>query len=583
VSVNSIAALADYLSEKDPQMLDTHQVIANHYPKVANSHLFNKPISKILKYLFCEEQLNEFSNRYPHLTGFDFVEQVLSYLSFTYRVNDQQRERIPQTGKLIIIANHPIGTLDGLVLIKCVKETRSDIKVIANNMLMAIQPLHEILLPVSNMQGRTQKQNILNINLHLRNEGALIVFPAGEVSRLRPNGIRDTTWQSGFLRMAKVNHCPILPVYLDAKNSVFFYGVSMLYKPAASALLVKEMFNKKNHNMDITIGEVIPPDAFAQLPISMLEQVKLFKKHIYNIAKNKAGVFPTQKPIAMPEERRELLKALKTQCEVLGEEVDGKTIYLYRYTTSSPIMRELGRLREMTFRAVGEGTNQRRDIDKYDKSYYHLILWDKNDLEIAGAYRFGDVKKLLENGESVYSTTLFDYTQNMQAYFEQGLELGRSFVQQKYWGKRSLEYLWIGIGAFLAKHPQYRYLFGPVTLSAQMPDAAVKLITAFYTYYFPDNESVATAKTPYPICCAATENFTHLEYKEAMVWLKSALKHMNVSLPTLYKQYAEVCENGGVKFVAFNIDPDFQNCIDGLVIVDTNMLKQKKRKRYFNC
>jgi hypothetical protein len=335
--------------------------------------------------------------------------------------------------------------------------------------------------------------------------------------------------------------------------------------------------------MDITIGEVIPPDAFAQLPISMLEQVKLFKKHIYNIAKNKAGVFPTQKPIAMPEERRELLKALKTQCEVLGEEVDGKTIYLYRYTTSSPIMRELGRLREMTFRAVGEGTNQRRDIDKYDKSYYHLILWDKNDLEIAGAYRFGDVKKLLENGESVYSTTLFDYTQNMQAYFEQGLELGRSFVQQKYWGKRSLEYLWIGIGAFLAKHPQYRYLFGPVTLSAQMPDAAVKLITAFYTYYFPDNESVATAKTPYPICCAATENFTHLEYKEAMVWLKSALKHMNVSLPTLYKQYAEVCENGGVKFVAFNIDPDFQNCIDGLVIVDTNMLKQKKRKRYFNC
>jgi 1-acyl-sn-glycerol-3-phosphate acyltransferase len=297
--------------------------------------------------LLCEKQLNEFSKQYPHLTGFDFVEQVLAYFSFTYRVNDQQRERIPETGKLIIIANHPIGTLDGLALIKCVKETRSDIKVVANNMLMAVQPLHEILLPVNNMQGGTQKQNIQNINLHLRNEGALIVFPAGEVSRLRPQGVRDAKWQSGFLKMAKVNQCPILPMYLDAKNSAFFYGVSMVYKPAASALLVKEMFKKKNKNMDITIGEVIPLEAFVQLPISLLEQVKLFKKHVYNIDKNKCGVFPTQKPIAMPEERRQLLKALKAECEILGEAIEGKTIYLYRYTTSSPIMRELGRLREI--------------------------------------------------------------------------------------------------------------------------------------------------------------------------------------------------------------------------------------------
>jgi putative hemolysin len=562
-------------------MFDTQQVIATHYPKVANSHLLHKPISKILKYLLCEEQLNAFSQQYPHLTGFDFVEQVLSYFSFTYRVNDQQRERIPQAGKLIIIANHPIGTLDGLALIKCVKASRSDVKVIANNMLMAIQPLHEILLPVNNMQGGTQKQNIQNINLHLRNEGALIVFPAGEVSRLRPHGIRDTKWQSGFLKMAKINHCPILPVYLDAQNSAFFYGVSMLYKPAASALLVKEMFKKKNKNMDITIGELIPPDAFTQLSISLLEQVKLFKKHVYNIAKNKPGVFSTQTPIAMPEERRELLTALKTECEIIGNSVDGKTIYLYRYTVSSPIMRELGRLREITFRAVGEGTNQRRDIDKYDKSYYHLILWDNNDLEIAGAYRFGDVKKLLEQGESVYSSTLFDYNTAMQPYFDEGLELGRSFVQQKYWGKRSLDYLWIGIGAFLYKHPQYRYLFGPVTLSAQMPAAAVKLITAFYAHYFPDKEHIATAKMPYPICATAQENFKNVEYNEARLWLKDALKHMNVSLPTLYKQYADLCKDGGVRFVAFNIDPDFQQCVDGLVIVDITMLKPKKRKRYF--
>lgn len=562
-------------------MLDTQQVIANHYPKIANNDLFNKPVNKLLKYLLCEEKLNEFTAYYPHLTGFDFVEQVLAYFAFTYRVNDQQRERIPSTGKLVIIANHPIGTLDGLALIKCIKEIRSDVKVVANDMLMAIRPLHEILLPVNNMQGGTQKQNIHNINSHLRNEGVLIVFPAGEVSRLRPHGIRDTKWQSGFLRIAKSNHCPILPVYLDAKNSAFFYGVSLLCKPAASALLVKEMFKKKNQNMDISIGEVIPFDAFSALPMSLPEQVKLFKKHIYSIAKNKRGILLTQKPIAMPEERRELFKALKTECEVLGESPDGKTIYLYQYGASSPIMRELGRLREATFRAVGEGTNQRRDIDKYDKSYYHLILWDKNDLEIAGAYRLGDAKQVLKNGDSLYSTSLFDYNDTMQSYFDQGLELGRSFVQQKYWGKRSLDYLWVGIGAFLSKHPEYRYLFGPVTLSAQLPETAIKLITAFYAHYFPDNECLATAKIPYSVCPSATANFEGVGYEAGLVWLKSTLKHMNVSLPTLYKQYSEVCNDGGVRFTAFNIDPDFQNCIDGLLLVDLTMLKEKKRKRYF--
>jgi hypothetical protein len=184
-------------------------------------------------------------------------------------------------------------------------------------------------------------------------------------------------------------------------------------------------------------------------------------------------------------------------------------------------------------------------------------------------------------GESIYSASLFDYNPSMQPYFNKGLELGRSFVQQKYWGKRSLDYLWIGIGAFLSKHPEYRYLFGPVTLSAQLPPAAVKLITAFYTHYFPDHENIASAKIPYPICTIAKENFKDLEYKEGLAWLKDALKHMNVSLPTLYKQYAEICDEGGVRFASFNIDPDFQNCIDGLVIVDMTMLKAKKRKRYF--
>lgn len=561
-------------------MLNTEHFIQQHYPNIASNRMLNKPVTKVVRHLLCEQELNRFSELYPHLTGFDFVEQVLAHFSFTYRLKDQHRERIVESGRVVIIANHPIGTLDGLALIKCVKEVRSDVKVIANSMLMAIEPLHEILLPVNNMNSGTPKQHLHNINKHLQDEGAVIIFPAGEVSRLRPTGIRDGAWHSGFLRIARVNQAPVLPIYINARNSAMFYGLSMLYKPAATALLVKEMFHQKNKNIDVMIGELIPPASFATLPLKLKEQVKLFKKHLYRLAKNKDGIFQTQTPIALPEERRELYKALKNECESIGETPDGKTIYLYRYQQSSAIMRELGRLREYTFRAVGEGSNQRRDIDKYDKSYFHLILWDKNDLEIAGAYRFGEVDNLHKEGKAIYSSSLFDYTPAMQPYFEKGLELGRSFVQPKYWGKRSLDYLWMGIGAYLKKHPEYQFLFGPVTLSAQLPKPAIDLIVCFFLHFFPDQQGIAKAKMPYLVKTSTAHSFHGLAYTEAMSELKNQLGMMGVSLPTLYKQYAEVCEQGGVRFTSFNIDPDFQSCVDALVMVDITQLKPKKRKRY---
>ena len=561
-------------------MLDTKQVITARYPQVANNKILNKPVTALFKHLLCEQEINEFQHEYPHLSGFDYVEQVLRYFDFSFRLKDQQKERIPSSGRVVIIANHPIGSLDGLALIKCIQDIRDDIKVVANEMLMAIEPLHEILLPVNNMQGNTPKHNLHNIHLHLQNEGAVIVFPAGEVSRLRPQGIRDTKWQTGFLRIAKRAQCPILPICIDAKNSALFYGVSMLYKPAATALLVKEMFNKKSKSMDVHIGEIIPYEGFANLTINMKEQVKLFKKHLYRLRTKKPAVMPTQSAIALPENRKTLHEALKSDCEMLGTTSDGKVIYLYRYQQSSPIMRELGRLREITFRAVGEGTHQRRDVDQFDKTYFHLILWDPSDLEIAGAYRFGDAKQLVKTSTSIYSSTLFDYTENMQPYFDKGLELGRSFVQEKYWGKRSLDYLWMGIGAFLRNYPEYRYLFGPVTLSAQLPKTATDLIVSFYLHFFPDSDNVAHAKIPYQCAVQQVDAFAGLTYKEALPVLKTKLANMNVAVPTLYKQYAELCEGEGVRFTAFNIDPDFQNCVDGLVMVDITKLSDKKRKRY---
>lgn len=563
-------------------MFTVNDVLSKHYPQTLDKPWLFKPLSFVLKHLLHEREMQEFAERYPHHQGLEFVEQVLEYFNISYSTRDVEKERIPSAGRLVIIANHPIGSLDALALIKLVSEVRRDIKVIANQMLMAITPLHDMILPVNNMQGGTPKDHIHNIQQHLHKEGVLLIFPSGEVSRLRPQGVRDTHWHSGFLRIAKQAKAPILPVFIDAKNSPLFYGASMLYKPLATMLLVTEMFKQKRKHLPMRVGEIVPVASYTGNKISRSQQVKLFKKHLYKIGAGKAGIFATQNAIAGPENRTELLHAIKDKCEHLGETVDGKVMYLYEYSGSSPILREIGRLREIAFRAVGEGSNKRRDLDAYDTDYFHLILWDKDDLEIAGAYRFGDAKKIIgKKGLSgLYSASLFDYGPPMDPYFEQGLELGRSFVQPKYWGKRSLDYLWYGIGAFLQRHPQYRYLFGPVSLSNSYPKAAKDLLIQFYSLYFSQSQHIAQAKTPYYLPQDYQHNFSGQDYKQDFTQLKHLLANMGMTVPTLYKQYTETYDEGGVHFIDFNIDPDFNDCIDGLALADITTLKAKKRARY---
>ncbi|GGW86194.1 GNAT family N-acyltransferase [Alteromonas halophila] len=564
-------------------MFTVDEVLNKHYPSVASKPWLFKSLSFVLRHLLHEREITEFGETYPHYHDIDFVEQVLDYFNISYSTRDVERERIPTEGRLVIIANHPIGSLDALALIKLVSEVRHDLKVVANEMLMAIEPLHDMLLPVNNMQGGTPKQHLEAIHGHLREEGAVLIFPAGEVSRLRPQGVRDTFWHSGFLRIARHTKSPLLPVFIDAKNSPFFYGVSMLYKPLATALLVREMFGQRKTHLPMRIGELIPSESYQKLTIPLKDQVKLFKRHLYRIGNNKKGVFATQAPVALPEDRKELTRAIKKQCEHLGHTADGKSIYLYQHHTSSPIMREIGRLREIAFRAVGEGTNSRRDIDKYDSHYYHLVLWDDNDLEIVGAYRFGDAQQLTAptHPTGLYSATLFDYPpQENQALFREGLELGRSFVQPRYWGKRSLDYLWFGIGAFLRRYPKYRYLFGAVSLSDSYPQPAKDLLVHFYRSHFPAKFGCAVSRKPYPVSADVLQTFSGKHYREEFTELKALLANMGVNVPTLYKQYTEVCEPEGVAFLDFNVDPDFNDCIDGLVVVDLRALTVKKRKRY---
>ena len=566
-------------------MFSVDQVVSDNLPKMNHQSLMGKSIKNVLRFLLHEKALVTIEKQFPYAKGLDFTEAMLDHFDFGYCVSDKDREKIPASGRVVIIANHPIGTLDGAALIKMISEIRPDFKVVANDVLMNVQPLHSILLPVNNMGGNTPKKNLEAIYQHLNNDGALIIFPAGEVSRMGPSGVRDGSWHKGFLNFATATKSPILPVYMDARNSAFFYAISAVYKPLSTLFLIKEMFKQAHKRMNIKIGDVIPFEYYDALDVPLSSKVKLFKKHLYKIAKNKADILKTEKSIAHPENRAELRSAIR-QCELLGKTADGKSIFVYRQQGSSPIMREIGRLREVAFRLVGEGTGKRRDVDAYDQDYLHLILWDEEDLEIVGAYRFGETQKLIDNPNSqgLYTNTLFDYQPDMEPIFARGLELGRSFVQPKYWGKRSLDYLWVGIGAFVAKNPQYRYLFGPVSISNALPTPTKNLLVYYYQYYFASNVLLAKAKTPFRLDDTEEElliNAFKGEDKETdFATMKHLLANCGASVPTLYKQYSSLCEDGGVSFSAFNIDPDFNDCVDGLVVVDLDKLLPKKRKRY---
>ena len=538
----------------------------------------------LLRNLLFEKEFKQFAADYPHLRGLDLVEQVVDYFDLSCELVDGDLENIPSQGPVVLVANHPIGSLDGLALLRAVAAVRQDVKVVASQVLSYIEPLSSLFVPVDNVAYKTSRQQIQAMQQQLERQGVLIMFPAGEVSRISPQGIRDGHWHTGFLRLAAKVRAPIVPIHISARNSTLFYLASLAYRPLSTLLLVREMFQQRGGRIKLRIGGRIPFNNWHDGHTSARELAGRFRRHVYRLGQGKSGLFASESPIALPEERQELKKALKA-CELLGNTPDGKAIFLYRRQDDarSPILRELGRLREIAFRAVGEGSGRRRDLDSYDDDYYHLVLWDEDALDIVGAYRFIPTGEQLDRKglAGIYSNSLFDYDRDMMPILAQGIELGRSFIQPTYWGKRGLDYLWLGIGAYLAKYPQYRYLFGPVSISGGMPAAARDLLIAFYRLYFAADNPLAQSRQPYPASLPQVlAQFAGDDYQGDLVRLKSLLNNLGCSIPTLYKQYSELCEPGGVQFIDFGTDPAFNNCIDGLVLVDLSRLKPARYQRY---
>ncbi|MEQ1515468.1 MAG: lysophospholipid acyltransferase family protein [Usitatibacteraceae bacterium] len=569
-------------------MINVEQLLQSKYPAFSRKpDLITRPALAFLKRLLRERELNTLFAQCDALEGLDFVDKVLEDFNFGYSVIGREKENIPVEGRVVIVANHPLGILDGLALIKLVSEVRRDVRIVANDVLLQVKPLQSLLLPVVNLGRGSNRANIDAINAALANEEAVIVFPGGDVSRVGPTGIKDGLWHGGFLRFAERAEAPVLPVHLDGKNSALFYTLSTIFKPLSTLMLVREMYEQKAMTMPIRVGELIPWQEIAGLDVPREEKIKRISQHVYGVNSNRVAALKTQRSIAHPESTINVRKELQ-EAELLGETKDGKQIYVFDHRNNSPVMREIGRLREATFRRVGEGTGLRRDLDIYDTYYRQLVLWDDNDLQIAGAYRIAEVGDVIATRgvEGLYSNSLFSFSEKLQSegVLAQTLEMGRSFVQPRYWGMRSLDYLWFGIGAYVMRHPNIRYLLGPVSISDTYPRDAKNMLVHFYRHYFGDENLLALARHRWVISeqdrAALASVFAGDNYEQDFRTLRQELGKTGLSVPVLYKQYTETYEAGGVKFLDFNIDQKFSNCVDGLVLADLDKLKPAKRERY---
>ncbi|MEM6773458.1 MAG: GNAT family N-acyltransferase [Pseudomonadota bacterium] len=568
-------------------MLDVQHTLEARYPDFFDRHRRTaQTLSRFLGFLFYESRFQKFAEDYPHLQGYDFVDQVLRYFDFTLRLTESERARIPASGRVVISANHPIGSLDGLALLDLVRRVRPDVKVVGNDLLTTLDPLRPVLLPVVNMGDcGTARMALRAIKDHLVDEGALIIFPAGEVSRLGAKGIKDSEWQSGFVKLASTTQSPILPIYVAGRNSLFFYSLSMLAKPLSTIWLVREMFKQSHNTVDARIGRPVPHDVYSAMDFSARQLARMFRKHVYRLGSKGRPVFRSVETVAPPESRM-LLRQEFAQAEHLGDTRDGKKIYLCRMDAAPCVMREIGRLRELTFRTVGEGCGQPRDIDKFDRHYEQLVLWDDDDMEIVGAYRLADAGRIMQQQgvDGLYSSTLFDYGPEIQERLRQGLEMGRSFVQPRYQTRHSLDYLWYGIGAYIKRRPHIRYLFGPASISRFYGRASTARLVYYYGTHFSGAEIDVTPRNPFAIPtdvrAELDAEFTGVDADEDMKSLRECLAGAGLPLPTLYKHYSQATSADGVAFTAFNIDPDFGDCVDSFVIADLQKLTPRKRQRY---
>lgn len=463
-----------------------------------------------------------------------FDARVLRALNVRIDAQRLEVEGIPSSGPLLVVANHPRGAVDGLALSTLVRRVRPDVRLLANTMLDRIPELRDLCFFVDPFDGPGAASRSLaglrGAQAWLRRGGVLVVFPSGEVAhRKQPDGsYAESPWRLTAERLAHSTAASVLPAFIEGRNSGLFYTAGRIHPRLRTTLLARELLKARGSTVRVRFGSAIR-SARTATTASMFDAVEALRR------------LPAVSPIESE------IDALPPDCCLLGE--GAFQVFCTRSHAIPCALLEIGRLRAETYRDAGEGTGAAVDLDAFDDAYRHLFVWDRRRKVIVGAYRLGETDRIVaERGVAgLYTRTLFRYDERLLDRLPPALELGRSFVRKEYQRSYSaLLLLWKGIGRFIATHPHYRILFGPVSVSARYSDHSRQLLMAFLEQNHRDGELASLIEAlnppPRPTVVAASKP----------------------DVPVLLRQYLKL----NAKLIGFNVDRDFGDALDALMMVD---------------
>jgi len=520
-----------------------------------------------------------------------FLAAVLGWLSIEANAAVDELTHIPTQGGTIIVANHPHGALDGLVLLSLLLQRRRDVRVLANGLLSRVPELAALFIGVDPFggpeAGQRNRRPLREAIRWVQEGGVLVVFPAGEVSHWHPTRrcVTDPQWHGAVARIVARTGANVVPAYIPGRNSNVFQVAGLVHPRLRTALLPRELLNKSGLQLTLRFGAAIDADQLTGLePTQLLELLRL---SCYSL-RDKASPAPKHaaprvQPVAAAQDPTVLAAEIDalSRGTLLAENGDLQA-YCIEAHDAPHILQEIGRLRELTFRATGEGTGQASDIDLYDNYYQHLFIWNAGTQEVVGAYRLGRVDEILRRygSRGLYTRSLFRFGRGLLHQLNPALELGRSFIRPEYQRSYSpLLLLWKGIGAWVAANPRYRILFGPVSISADYNTASRQLLVDFLhaNNFLPELARHVRPKRPFRgLERHGCQTLTLVQQPAQVSRLLEQLEGDGKGMPVLLRQYLKM----GGKLLGFNIDAAFANVLDGLIMVDLAQTDPSVLARY---
>ncbi|MBT8246087.1 MAG: lysophospholipid acyltransferase family protein [Winogradskyella sp.] len=535
--------------------------------------------------------LNRIYNRNKNLNKLEFLDGILDEFQIKFEIPEEDLKRLPKEGPYITVSNHPLGGIDGILLLKLMIEQRSDFKIIANFLLHRIEPLKPYIMPVNPFEDRKDAASSItgfkNAIMHLRDGHPLGVFPAGEVSTYRDGKlVVDKPWEDAAMKLIQKAEVPVVPIYFHAKNSRLFYRLSKISDTLRTAKLPSELLTQKRRVIKVRIGKSISVkdqkghsdlkdfSDFLRQKTYMLSRAFEDKPKILDNIQSSLKVPKLAKRIVTPVDSQTMINEVnhlrEKDCRLLTSK--NYEVYLASAQDIPNILREIGRLREITFREVGEGTNESIDLDDFDTYYHHMFLWDANTQRIAGAYRMGLGSKIFERYgiDGFYLQDLFRFEPELYKMMSQSIEMGRAFIIREYQQKpMPLFLLWKGIVHTTLRYPEHKYLIGGVSISNQFSNFSKSLMIEFMKshYYDPYVAQYVHPKKEFKVKLKDADKDFVFDATEADLnkfdKIIDEVEPGALRLPVLLKKYIKQ----NAKLVAFNVDPLFNNAVDGLMYI----------------